>query len=118
VIFNAPTLAAGGPARVLVLRKWFKCLLQMTGPGTIFLGTSKDEAGRTTNLETQDGIQINNAIAGPPNPPFYIWWKGEMWAAASIANANFVIVVPGLSPSEFEVTGADECNPEYSFVED
>jgi hypothetical protein len=113
MIVVSPSIASGGPSRVLVLRKWAKILIQMTGPGTVFIGTSKDEAGRLSNGETQDGIQLNSTLA---TLPFYIWWKGELWAAGAQDGTAWVIVVPGLSTNDFEVTGASECNPEFSFT--
>jgi hypothetical protein len=104
MIHNAPTIANGGPARVLVLREWFKILIQVTGPGTVFLGTNKDEAGRITQGIVQDGIQLNAANA---TVPFDLWWKGELWAAGSDPGVQFVIIVPGLIADNKDNTCAD-----------
>lgn len=94
MIYTAPTLAAGGPSRVLVLKKWIKLLIQVTGPGTVYLGTSKDEAGRLQFGQIQDGLQLNNTNA---LRPWEVWWIDELWAATSDPNTQFVIVIPGLN---------------------
>jgi len=101
MIFSAPSIAQGGPARVLVLKDWYKILLQYTGAGTVFLGTSKDEAGRIEYGNTQDGIQLN---AGNATVPFDLWWKGELWASGSDPNTNFVVIIPGFVATDAELS--------------
>lgn len=101
MLINAPTIASGGPSRALVLKKWFKILIQVVGPNTVTVGTSKDEA-RNVLAGVQDGLQFNNANS---TLPFQMWWKGELWVAGSAAGTYFVIIVPGLAPSVFEKGG-------------
>lgn len=109
MIVNAPTIGNGGPSRALILTKWFKILIQVTGPNTVFIGSSKDEAGRLeTGLGQQDGLQFNNTNA---LIPIQIWWKGELWVSGSGNGATAIIVVPGLAPSVFEA-GGGSCEDE------
>ena len=94
MIYGAPTLAQGGPSRVLVLKQWFKIEIQVTGAGTVYLGTNKDEAGRVTVAANQDGLQFNAANS---TRPYSMWWKGELWASGSDPCTYFVVIVPGLT---------------------
>jgi hypothetical protein len=104
MIVNAPSLGNGGPSRALVLRKWFKINIQVLGPNTLFIGTSKDEAGLiATGLGQADGLQLNNQNA---SLPFEIWWIGELWVCGSGSGCTAVFVIPGLQPSLFEAGGA------------
>jgi hypothetical protein len=112
MIVNASTPASGGPARILVLKKWYKIQIQVTGPNTVFLGTSKDEAGRTNNGVQQDGLQLNNVSTSGNNPPYQCWWIGELWASGSADGTQFVIIIPGLSPEIYQAGGGANCDPE------
>lgn len=94
MIYFAPPISLGGPARVLVLQEWYKVEIQIVGAGTVYLGTSKDEAGRTQFANTQDGLQFNAANC---TRPYSIWWKGEMWASGSDPGVYFVVVIPGIT---------------------
>jgi hypothetical protein len=113
MIFNAPQIAQGGPARVLVLEQSMEIMLQVTGAATIFLGTSKDEAGRTAVGAQQDGLQFNAANA---DRPYRMYWKGEMWAAGSDPQSFFVVIVPGLAQAMAKgdaCISAEEMTAEY-----
>jgi hypothetical protein len=106
MIVNAPPISAGGPSRALVLKQWFKISIQVVGPNTITIGTSKDEAGSiSTGLGVTDGLQLNLANTARP---YQTWWKGELWISGSGDGATAIIVVPGLSPSVFEAGGSEE----------
>jgi hypothetical protein len=104
VIVNAPTLAQGGPARILVLNQWVKIGIQVTGPDTVFVGTTKDEAGLTNNGAAPDGFQFNNVNA---NIPFFMWWKGELWISGNNTGAFAIILVPGQTTKNYEAGGAN-----------
>jgi len=111
MIVTAPSIQTGGPSRALVLKQWFKIIIQVLGPNTLIIGTSKDEAGRNSlAYGIQDGIQLNNTNS---NVPFQIWWKGELWVSGSdpANGCAAVIIVPGLAPSLYEA-GGDLCIPE------
>lgn len=102
MIVQAPPLTSGGPIRALVLKKWIKLSIQVLGANTLFIGTSKDEAGRTAIAGVQDGVQLNSANA---TIPFEIWWIGELWVSGSGLGCVAVIIAPGLQPSLFEAGG-------------
>lgn len=104
MIAAAPTLAQGGPARILVLKDWVKIGIQVTGPNTIFVGTNKNEAGLLNNGQTPDGFQFNNVNA---NIPVFMWWKGELWISGNNAGSFCIILVPGQSTANFEPGGAE-----------
>jgi len=115
MIYNAPTIEQGGPARVLVLKEWFKILIQVTGAGTIFVGTSKDEAGRIAIGINQDGLQFN---AGNTTRPYDFWWKGELWVAGSDPATSFVVIIPGLTAEkDSQLTCIENMETTASFAE-
>jgi hypothetical protein len=101
MIYQANTITAGGPTRALVLPRngpifgYFWCYLQINGPNTIIIGSSREEAGRNNNGIVQDGLQFTQANTnnGAPTP---FLWRGELWIAGSAPNTQVVIVVPGL----------------------
>jgi hypothetical protein len=112
MILTVSTPAQGAPSRVLVLKDWVKIIIQVQGAATITIGTSKEEAG---GLGNGDGYQLNNTNAGPNVPPFYIWWKGELWASASISSAPFIIIVPGFVPDTQSGQGVLQCEQTQEF---
>jgi hypothetical protein len=107
MIVNAPPVLNGGPSRALILKRWYKIIIQVLGPNTVTIGTSKAEAGQLDNgAGISDGLQFNNVNA---LIPVQIWWKGELWVSGSGAGCTFLLIVPGLAPSVFEA-GGDQCD--------
>jgi hypothetical protein len=107
MIVNAPTLAQGGPARILVLKAWVKITIQViNNPNLVFVGTSKDEAGLNSLGDIQDGLQFNQANA---SVPVQIWWKGELWMSGSAPGSYCIVLVVGNNTQNFE-PGGDQCS--------
>lgn len=100
MILQGSVPAQGGPTRALVLPKngpifgYWLCYLQITGPNTIFLGASKQEAGLNQVGATQDGLQYNSVNTN--GEPVQFLWRGELWVSGSAPGAVFVLVIPGM----------------------
>jgi hypothetical protein len=118
VIYSASTIQAGGPTRLLVLPRngpifgYWKCFIQVTGPNTIFLSSSRIE-GQNQIGATQDGLQFNNVNA---SEPYEFLWRGELWASASANGTLFVIVVPGQEHDNLPCPTEDAQSDAYSEV--
>jgi hypothetical protein len=75
------------PQRVLVLKGTYRIRLQVIGPFTVRLATSRDEMLRNSQ-GLNDGLQINQATG-----IYKDWWSGELWMSASVANSQVLIII-------------------------
>lgn len=75
------------PKRILVLKGTYRIRLQVIGPFTVTMGTSRDELNNKS-AGLNDGLQINQATG-----IYKDWWSGEFWAKASVNNSQLLIII-------------------------
>src|SRR5882672_10380872 len=103
---TVPARAAAQPKRVASFPCWQFIMIQVIGPQTIFIAEDADELKIVSDSGAvlNDGLQINQATG-----IFEAWWVGELYAAGSVAGAQFILQTPGskssLGPGQGKAAG-------------
>lgn len=83
------------PQRVDKFSKRQKIYIQVVGPLTIRLATTKTELQIPGSTGQNDGLEYTQANTTSPAQPAELEWCGELWAMGSGPNATFRIIAPG-----------------------
>ena len=104
-VYSVPARAAAQPSRVASFPCWQFVGIQVIGPQTIYIADNQADLKTVSDsgVNLNDGLQINQASGLQ-----WFWWKGELWAAASIANGEFILMAPG---SRSQVAPDDGLSP-------
>jgi len=96
MVVTVPARASAQPTRVASFPCWQFIMVQVIGPNTIFLAEDADELKQVSDSGAvlNDGLQINQASG-----IFEAWWQGELYAAGSVAGAQFILQTPGSKSS-------------------
>jgi hypothetical protein len=66
-------------------------LIQVVGPQTLYLAESDNALMQASDSNVINAVQINQATG-----LVTIWWKGDLWAAGSVA-FTAIIGIPGVN---------------------
>jgi len=90
-LISVPQRATAKPRRVASFDCYTWILIQVTGAGNVILAQDSDELLSQLDAGLQDGLILT---AAGTVVPFGTWWKGDLWAAGSVAT-TFVLLAPG-----------------------
>lgn len=89
---SVPQIGAAKPRPIGSFQVWTYITIQIAGPNTLFIAETDNALMQTDDSGVVDALQLTQA--GAPGGLYQFWWKGDMWAAGSIA-FKAVIVIPG-----------------------
>lgn len=84
------------PTQVKTFDKRTKFLVQVVGPGTLQIGTNRNE------LMQNYGLQLNQGTGGPNNIET-LDWIGELWASCTDPNTQCIFIFPELTPYQQQI---------------
>lgn len=91
---SVPQIGQANPVRIASYDCYAWLVIQVIGPNTLYLADNPNDL-----IQVDDptfpfaGVQVNQATG-----VFETWWKGELWAAGSVA-FTFLMVAPGTANS-------------------
>jgi len=74
-------------------KRWTRLSFQVRGAATLFLSKEQGESQNQT-----DGIQLTQANT---NPPYDVWWLGELWYSASTDNSPLNVLIVGEATPDY-----------------
>lgn len=87
-----PQRGQAKPRRLAHYDCWTWVIFQVIGAHTVFIADSDNALQAVGDQPLQDGLQFTQAATASPQGH---WWKGDLWACASISNGPLLRIVPG-----------------------